>query len=448
MDINDIIVGDRQRKAEIDDQFVSSVARQLIQPIVLRRTDEGPTLVAGARRLLALKKLGTQELIENKHFLFLENLSPEDAEIIELEENIKREELSWRDHVRALVKIHELLKKKNPSNSIKNTANELSVSEKTIWNHLSIHRRLDHPILKDAKGINHAISILQVEANRASGDIVQQLASSGSAMFLQGPPSSQAPIPSTQTEKPKDSAPVETQEPPKPTPVEPNLIECASFLTWLEDYRGPKFNLIHCDFPYSIDYKNYGTSINNSSEDYDFKGFFELLDAFRFHLDKFCSYQAHIIFWFSMEFYERTRIALSDAGLSVQKHPLVWFKSDNSGIIPGQNTYPRRVYETAFLCSRGERPLVKPLANLYAAPLPANSIHPSQKPEPMLKHFLGMLIDQTTDVFDPTCGSGSALRAADSLGARSILGLELNRDYANRANAATIQARKMRRIQL
>jgi DNA modification methylase len=147
-----------------------------------------------------------------------------------------------------------------------------------------------------------------------------------------------------------------------------------------------------------------------------------------------------------MEFYEQTRLALEVAGLTVHRHPLVWFKSDNSGIVPGRdNQYTRRVYETAFLCSRGRRPLVKTLANLYSAPNPSNPIHPTQKSEPMLRHFFSMLVDENTDVFDPTCGSGSALRAAESLGARRTLGLELNPDYAKRANQTTISARGMRK---
>jgi len=130
----------------------------------------------------------------------------------------------------------------------------------------------------------------------------------------------------------------------------------------------------------------------------------------------------------------------------VQRHPLVWFKSDNSGIIPGRdNQYPRRVYETAFLASRGRRSLIRSMANTYACPLASNPLHPSQKPEPMLRHFLSMLVDETTDVFDPTCGSAAALRAADALGARKILGLEISSEYAERANAATKTAQLLRR---
>jgi DNA modification methylase len=45
-----------------------------------------------------------------------------------------------------------------------------------------------------------------------------------------------------------------------------------------------------------------------------------------------------------------------------------------------------------------------------------------------------MFIDENSIVLDPTCGSGSALRAAESLGAAHILGIEINRDFTERAD--------------
>jgi DNA modification methylase len=62
----------------------------------------------------------------------------------------------------------------------------------------------------------------------------------------------------------------------------------------------------------------------------------------------------------------------------------------------------------------------------------------------MLRFFLSMLVDETTTMFDPTCGSGAALRAAEDLGAKLILGLELDPNYASTANAKTLQARVLR----
>lgn len=62
----------------------------------------------------------------------------------------------------------------------------------------------------------------------------------------------------------------------------------------------------------------------------------------------------------------------------------------------------------------------------------------------MLRYFLQMFVDETTTVFDPTCGSAAALRAAEDLGAKSILGIEMDANYARDANTKTLQARILR----
>jgi DNA modification methylase len=56
------------------------------------------------------------------------------------------------------------------------------------------------------------------------------------------------------------------------------------------------------------------------------------------------------------------------------------------------------------------------------------------KPEAILRHFFEMFVDENTLMLDPTCGSGTALRAAKSLGA--ALGIEKNEVFAERATRA------------
>jgi site-specific DNA-methyltransferase (adenine-specific) len=90
--------------------------------------------------------------------------------------------------------------------------------------------------------------------------------------------------------------------------------------------------------------------------------------------------------------------------------------------------------------------LIRVAFNSYAAPTVRNKIHPSQKPEPMLRHFFSMLVDETTTMLDPTCGSAASLRAAEDLGARSILGVELDPNYAATALQRTLQARVLRAL--
>jgi hypothetical protein len=479
LDPSSIIVKNRQRKSvDIDEHFISSVKRRLIQPIVVRKENDEIHLVVGGRRLAALTALETNPLIENVHFRFIENLSPTEARVAELEENINRSELPWRDHILGIAEIHETKRAEEPTWDLSKTAEAISTSERWIRICLMVRKNLDSPILKDAGSISQAYNLLQLAAERKTGQILGDIINAGKQIFSETgtePVPEPTPIPASSPEaeqigeilltpglvpdsetnpipspKNHEHVPVSPIQPAPEAPKEPqNPVIQADFLDWISSYSGPKFNLIHVDFPYNVEYKAYAESISSTEEDYESKNYWELLDGFIHNLDRFASYSAHIMFWFSMEFYEATRTKLDSVGLFVHRHPLIWFKSDNAGIIPGRdNQYPRRVYETALLCSRGRRPLVRSLANCYPSPLPNNAIHPSQKSEPMLKHFFGMLIDETTDVFDPTCGSGAALRAAEELGCRKILGLDTNKDYVERANSSINQARILRRIKL
>ena len=57
----------------------------------------------------------------------------------------------------------------------------------------------------------------------------------------------------------------------------------------------------------------------------------------------------------------------------------------------------------------------------------------SEKPQSMLEHFFRMVVDDSTTMLDPTCGSGNSVAVAESLGANWATGLELNGDYVDLA---------------
>lgn len=478
LDPNTIRITNRQRSNsdEPDEHFIASVKRQLIHPIVLRMAPDEtgnstPTLVVGYRRLAALKKLNTSELIENIHFRFIENMTDNEAEIAELEENVKRSDLSWRDHVNAFGQIHEKYKRMYSDWTIEKTGEALSLSRAPTYTILMVYRNINSPALRDATNINQAFSILQLAASRRAASIVHDIINVGNQIFNSEEtqnvnntngnshnsdnsyidPVSNS-IGTIHNNNPTnlsvtDPSVLDSQKNLQYSEANSNPIRLANFIEWANEYVGPKFTLIHCDFPYDVRYDSYAHSRTSYDVEYNPMGFWPLVDTLCNVSEKLASYQSHMMFWFSMNFYCELKAKLESAGWFVHNHPLIWFKSDNAGIIPETDgTWPRRTYETALLCSRGKRPLVKPLANIYAAPTPTNPIHPSQKHEPMLEHFFSMLIDETTDVLDPTCGSGSAIRVAEKLGARSVLGLDSDPRYVEAANSATITARNMRRI--
>lgn len=485
---NSIIVDNRQRSVvEVDEDFIKSVNKRLINPITLTTLNDQVYLVAGGRRLEALKRGGVETLHQNTHFRFFTDLSGEEIAEIELEENIKREDLPWRDQIRAFGNLHKLLTKHKSEWTLRQTCERINISQSKANMWFTLYKNLDSTMLREAVSITQAYGILQLHAERRAADIVSGIINIGRNLSDQTSPStSTSSFGSSDTEEVSQAAqdpildaeqsnlstvsseeqhqPIlasdqpRTQEPglqvrsSDPAPP-PRIVEQMDFLTWAPNYTGPKFNVIHVDFPYGIDFESFNEKgkIDAKSESlYENSAdlYWRLLECFCTNLDRFCSYSAHVMFWFSLDYYERTRLRLESAGLAVNKFPLIWYKSDNQGIMPGAQTrlYPRRLYETAFLCTRSGRTLVKAGGNCYAAPHSSNQLHPSHKPESMLRVFLSQLVDETSDFFDPTCGSGAAIRVADDLGARVVRGLEIDPRFADIAEKETQAARALRNL--
>jgi hypothetical protein len=211
----------------------------------------------------------------------------------------------------------------------------------------------------------------------------------------------------------------------------------ADFCAFAEAYDGPPFNLLHCDFPYGINAHAFNQSAGAELGDYidDFATFERLLDALEAGVGRLLGSSAHVIFWFSMRHYQYTFERLSRF-LRVDPYPLVWHKSDNKGTLPDPSRGPRRIYEVAFFASHGDRKIVAPVSNVFSGPTDRTAGHMSEKSQAMLEHFMRMVVDENTSLLDGTCGSGSALRAADRLGARSVLGLDRDAEFVKNAQRA------------
>jgi ParB/RepB/Spo0J family partition protein len=466
----------RQRQLnvhEFDDLKDSIKATGIINPIVCQNVNGMPVLVAGERRLLAALALE----LETVPVRLYDALTAAEAEVIELEENVKRKDLLWRDHVRSVGRLHTFyMKDKNWR--VAHTCEALSIHQTHLHKILRVYDNLDSPRIAHADSIEQAYNILAKFAERKAESIVTDIINNGASIFTSSNEAkvnvSLKPFTEDQTdftitsnvkiveERKADEAAFATfdsinarAKAPEPVLEEKSKLPIinADFLLWAKIYNGPKFSLIHCDFPYG-NYKgddSKGSMTNVDAEDfYDNHEsiYWDLLQGLIENLDRLMSYSAHLVFWFNMNFYTETVRRLRGAGLMVHDHPLIWHKTPGGGgygVVPGTpTTYPRRIYDTALLAVRGNRPLAKPGQNSYSAPTVRNKIHPSQKPEPMLRHFLSMVVDETTTMLDPTAGSGAALRAAEDLGAKSVVGLELDPGYAAAANARTLQARVLR----
>ena len=437
----------RQRKVIETKGLKDSIAQVgILNPIIITKAN---VLVAGERRLACALELA----LPSVPVRYLDDMTAEDQQVIELEENLKRADLLWQDECRAMAALHKAYETKNPQWSVSHTARELSLDMLYVQRRLKISAELDNPKYNTLKDISAALSLLERANIRAADNAFSDIMDGVGAAFDDGPLADaqyphtgtvDAPIPPGASSSPVPRGPhIATTPNPTPPPEPPDSILTTSFLTWAPAYTGPKFNFIHCDFPYGIGVFA-GEMGASGAQPYDDgeEIYWELLACFCKNLDNFMSHSAHLMFWFSFKHYEKTLDFFSThaPSLAVQKFPLVWVKSDNKGILPDYKRGPRQIYETCLIASREDRFIIKAKSNAYVSPTD-RLYHVSAKPEPMLAFFMEMFVDNTTLMLDPTCGGGSSLRAAERLGAKKVLGLELDSETAEGARHALRKAR-------
>jgi ParB/RepB/Spo0J family partition protein len=467
---------DRQRKKiEIEDLIPSIKRRGILNPIIVEpKEPSGFWLLAGERRLRTAQHLQ----LSHVPCRLASDLTPLEREMIELEENVRRKDLTWQEESLAKLRIHEILIEMHAGREwfIKDTAEETGFSERSISRFIKIGEALrsgDQSIWQ-ASGLPNAETILTRRQARVMDSVLNTLgdidiSKIGSEEDAGDEPFDEAELPLDDdgllpsggsagpvahvqggsvvggTKLAGQAAPKAV---PQPTPLAPHRIECADAIQFFSTYSGPKFNFLHCDLPYGVELNEQAGQSGFEGGGYDSNPdiYWALCRAIADGWDRVMLPSSHFVFWFSMKFYTETIAFFAEKvpSLKINPTPLVWHKTDNRGILPDANRGPRQTYEPALIGATGDRFIVKPVANSYGAPTQkSESIHTNEKPEPMLEHFLTMFVDGHTRMLDPTCGSGSAIRVAEKLGAESALGLEFNPDFAARAQERLLSRRRL-----
>lgn len=360
--------------------------------------------------------------------------------LVELEENIRRKQLEWQEEVAAVAKYALTLKAPNDI-----VGKALGISGQTIGRMITTFEALqDNPDLAKAPSWSSAYQMHQVVVQRKTSAAFEALrATAVPKPLAEGwPDLSQFKAPAAAaTETPSV---VEIRTPLKVVPApRPFFAKKEDFLSWAPNYVGMRFNLIHCDFPYGL---NMDTApLQNSGARWDTidkrypdspELFDKLCRTFFDNQDRFIADAAHCIFWLTPRNYGKLASRFAHYGWAVSEFPLIWHKSDNAGIAPDVRRWPRRTYKMAIFASRGDNKIVKVKAASIAAPTAnaSGEYHLSEKPLPVISHFLEMVVDSTTRLLDPTCGSGTALRAAHQLGASLGLGFDIQESHVDYVN--------------
>ena len=437
IEIDSIIVDrpNRQRKELKDlDQLARSIRENgLINPPTVT---PDLILIAGERRLTACR-----DVLGWSHITV--GIREEEPTIsqrkVELAENVERLELDWKDKCFAIKEFFDLSREEEPKITTEAISANLNLTSSMVKRSYDLAVELDKgtALICQAAQFSVAFGILERMKERqaqADKDRLRSMIAGVPVADVSADPLDDIlnPKADVKTSQPSEIDNLFSDEPAPDTRAIP--FRCSDFNRFAESYQGTRFNFLHCDFPYGVNADKHNLGAAKSFGGYADSAdvYWQLIASLNTNVERLVTEDAHMMFWYSMDYHAETVAALTEGGWKVNPFPLVWFKSDNSGILPDPKRGPRRNYETALLCTRGDRKIIQAVSNVCPHPN-TKSLHMSEKPIGMLRHFFRMFVDSTTTILDPTMGSGNAIVLAESLGANYRRGLERDKEIYNNA---------------
>jgi ParB/RepB/Spo0J family partition protein len=451
----DVLPG-RQREDYGDIGPLMSSIRQigLLQPIVVMDAGDNFYLLAGGRRLKAVRELGLKSI----HAVVWPASTPETMkELIELEENIKRKQLDWKEEAAAAVRLHDMHCSLDESWNVSNTADILSSGGRTMSRLLSVGRAIleENEQVLACTSVAAAAAALSRQTQMAVDDEAAVLLDNvnievGDDFEVSITEKDLGDIASSITVPDPDGIPDEEPAGLKSIRSAEHDVFCVDFADFAKDYQGPPFQVIHLDPPYGIMHhksEQGGGAVHGTYQDTE-DDFWRVLQALLAYQKALIAPRCHILLWFSFKYYTRIVDLLDCGDWKVNPYPIIWHKTDNIGLVPDAKRYGRRVYETALLISVGDRQINNVRPNLISVPSgKAKAKHLSEKPQDVMNEILLPLIQEGRNVnfLDPCCGSGTSLSAAELLGAQTVTGLDIDPTCVDTARR-TLNTRRLQMV--
>jgi DNA modification methylase len=203
----------------------------------------------------------------------------------------------------------------------------------------------------------------------------------------------------------------------------------------LETLPDESIDIILTDPPYGISYISnrsiFEDTITKRGLMNDGKEAIELLDKTCEILSRKAAKNSHLYFFCSWSVFSSFESIIGK--YFTIKTPIVWDKG-NKGSGDLDNDWGNQT-EIVIFCTKGKKLINKRLGNIINVPRMHTSkmIHPTQKPEELLKTILDVSYIDGDFVVDPFMGSGSTIKVANNMGAKS-LGIELDNEMFQIAN--------------
>jgi len=337
----------------------------------------------------------------------------------ELDENVKREQLDWQDRARAYAALHTMRQAQNPTQTVHDTAKELSQkagmavdadggarsTHKIVTQSIVIAKHLNNPKVALARNAAEAVQIIykQEEEKILAALAKRQLAS-------------------------------------LPADGKPDIeIRRADLFALLPQLEGDTFDLVVADPPYGIDASSPGfraRTVHHHNYKDDLVSARNMATTILIEGFRLTKQRANIFIFCDIDLFPYLKLTAANMGWTVFRRPLIWMKSESEGLAPWGGQGPRITTEFIFYATKGQRGLnASPVDVFDFRRVSRNTrTHAAEKPVELLKALVNCSTLPGDRVLDPCCGSGSTLVACRDLKRRG-LGIELDADYYNTAMA-------------
>lgn len=409
IDITTVLISsNRQRRefnlAALNELAESIQARGLFHAIVLRQTPEGWLLVSGERRLRAMQdiiELGGQFLYNGAvypkdgfvPFVSLGDLDPLAAEEAELDENIKRKDLTWQEHAAATSRLAGLrTRQATLTGSPAPTTADLVVEihgeanknlREPIRRELIVAKHLNNPEVAGAKTLEEGYKILkrqeETKRNQALAETVGASLTSKSHTALN-----------------------------------------CNALEWLASAPAEAFDVILTDPPYGVDADQYGDSngaggaVGQHQYEDSAENFVNIVEACQAHLFRIAKPQAHLYWFCDIQWFDYLKTMFAAAGWTVFRTPLIYHKP-NAARAPWPHSGPQRQYDLILYAKKGDKPVTRLRSDVLIYPPDPQLGHQAQKPVAAYMDLLSRSVRPGDSVLDPFAGSGTIFPAAHEL---------------------------------
>ncbi|KKM73695.1 hypothetical protein LCGC14_1407880 [marine sediment metagenome] len=427
-------IGSRHREeySKIEDLKKSiGDTKGLIQSLmVFKRADGRYTLIAGGRRYTALKSIKESGTLssDGEERLYLKDIYPDervpcilvppgatqdDLEIMELEENVQREDLTPLELAKARHKIHLLLIKRHGDEwSQRDTARHLSLSHTQIGDDVKLSEMSEYlPSLDKAKTKKEA----QVLMNRAISMVERE-----------------AIVSTIEERESKGTIDNRKKE------INDRYV-VGDWFKWKKNLGEGEFDMIEIDPPFGINLqkkkkvKDAGAAGLDEYNEWDILSYTEKIDLVIADAYRLLKKNGWLVFWFAPHpWWHRIWDMIKANGFKGQALPGVWVKNGGQTMQP--DLYLGHATEYFFYARKGEATIVKKgRTNIYEYPNvpPDRKPHPTTKPIGLMEDLYSTFLNPGDRIVIPFLGSGWGILAADNLKMKA-LGCDLGQEYKDR----------------